>query len=111
MSYYDDIYHRVQEMNRDWRHRVAEIRSDAARVQVGIPTRPRHLQTVAIIATDSEAQIGKVTVNDRGDLHTIDLDAYAVHGMYSEHVAAAIVTAINKATSQALQTRIREGIS
>lgn len=110
MSYYDDIYHRVQEMNRDWRSQVAQIRSDVGRARTGLAPRSQRLHTVAIIGGQDAAHLGKVAVDERGDLKSVDLDAYAVHGMFAEHIAEAVVKAINKAVDQALTVAIKDGV-
>lgn len=109
MSYYDDIYHRVQEMNRDWRSQVAQIRSDVSRARTGLEPRSQRLQTVAIVGGQDATHLGKVTVDECGNLKSVDLDAYAVHGMFSEHVAEAVVKAINNAVNQAFTAAIKEG--
>jgi len=110
VNYYDDIHHRVREMDRAWDRRVSEIRADVARARAGIATPTKRTYSVSILGDPGEPALGRVTVNDRGDLQAIDLDAYAVHGMYSDRVAAAIVTAINTALRQAITTRTNEGV-
>lgn len=92
MSDLDSISALVQEMNRDWNRSAQNILDGGSALA-------DRLYEVRVVDRRAGTEFGSVTIDGRGLLRSIDLDADKVLDIYQGEVLGALINAINSAIS------------
>lgn len=90
MTYYDNLYNLVQEMNRDWTQLIVDIRSGANRER-----RRAERHRVPVTDAYTGTKYGELTVDGLRALVSVYLEPYEVSESNESTVVAAVITALN----------------
>ncbi|WP_378738784.1 hypothetical protein [Nocardia brasiliensis] len=103
MSDFDSISALVNEMNRDWNRSAQNILDGGSALA-------DQLHEVRIVDRRAGTEFGSVTIDGRGLLRSIDLDADKVLDIYAGEVLGALVNAINSAICDSAAMAKEDGL-